>query len=467
MSAPDDIFFRPLDDIARRLKLRTTTSVELTERALDGLEKRGKDLGAVASVMRESALAEAQKADRAIEDGRIRGPLHGIPYAAKDLFDTAGTLTTWGAGPYAHRMPQSDATVITKLRDAGAVLTAKLSMAELAGGLGYHRGDASLQGPMRNPWNREKWAGGSSSGSGACVAAGIVPYALGTETWGSILCPAAFNGITGLRPTYGRVSRAGAMALSWTFDKVGPLARRASDCRVVLDAIAGADLADPTAAPRKLEWRDVDRGMRGMRAAVVRQDYAKNGDADIAAAFDAALRELENAGLELKDTTLPDLPYEAVAITVIQADAVSAFEPLYKTGDVRKLVDERAPLQAEVSKAITGADLVKCSRLRSEMQRAMNRFFADYDVIVSPNFLRGAPGIAEDFDTAFKGGDPVGGMGNACGLPAIALPMGFTRDKLPVGFQVVAPAFEEHVAMRVALAYQAKTRWHEERPPSA
>ncbi len=466
MSAPGDVFFRPIEDIAKRLRIHTTSSVELTERALDKLESQGRALGATATVMRESALAEARKADRGIEDGRIRSPLHGIPYVAKDLFDTAGVTTTWGAAPYAHRVPKTDATVITRLRDAGAVLIGKVAMAELAGGLGYHRGNASLQGPMRNPWNSEKWAGGSSSGSGACVGAGIVPYALGTETWGSILCPAAFNGVSGLRPTYGRVSRAGAMALSWSFDKVGPLARRAADCRIVLDAIAGADPADPTTTSRKLEWKDVERGAKGMRVAVVRQDYAKNGEAEIAPIFENVLRDLESAGAALKDATLPDYPYEAIAGTVIQAEAVSAFESLFKSGEVRKLVDERAFLQAEVAKAITGADLVKCARLRGEMQRAMNAFFADYDVIVSPNFLRGAPGVEEDFDTAFAGGDPVGGMGNACGLPSIALPMGFGKEHMPVGFQVVAPAFEEHVAMRLALAYQAKTRWHEERPPS-
>jgi aspartyl-tRNA(Asn)/glutamyl-tRNA(Gln) amidotransferase subunit A len=466
VSAPGDVFFRPLEDIAKRLRVRTTTSTELTERALDRFESLGRSLGAVATVMRESALAEARLADRAIEDGRIRGPLHGIPYVAKDLFDTAGVTTTWGAAPYSHRVPKTDATVITRLRDAGAVLIGKVAMAELAGGLGYHRGNASLQGPMRNAWDEKRWAGGSSSGSGACVAAGIVPYALGTETWGSILCPAAFNGVTGLRPTYGRVSRAGAMALSWTFDKVGPLARRASDCRVVLDAIAGSDPADPTSSSRKLEWRDVERGAKGLRAAVIRQDYEANGESEAGRAFEGALRDLEGAGLELKDAKLPELPFEAVAITVIQADAVAAFETLFKNGDVRKLADERAPLQAEVAKAITGADYVKCSLLRGEMQRAMNRFFADFDVIVAPNFLRGAPLVEEDFDTAFKGGDPVGAMGNACGLPSIALPMGFGKDKMPVGFQVMAPAFEEHVAMRVALAYQAKTRWHEERPPS-
>lgn len=466
MSAPGDVFFRPLEDIAKRLRIRTTTSTELTERALDRFESLGRSLGAVATVMRDSALAEARLADRAIEDGRIRGPLHGIPYLAKDLFDTAGVTTTWGAAPYSHRVPKTDATVITKLREAGAVLVGKVAMAELAGGLGYHRGNASYQGPMRNAWDERRWAGGSSSGSGACVAAGIVPYALGTETWGSILCPAAFNGVSGLRPTYGRVSRAGAMALSWSFDKVGPLARRASDCRIVLDAIAGPDPADPTSSSRRLEWRDIDRGMKGLRAAVIRQDYAANGEAEAGQAFEGALRDLESAGLELRDAKLPDLPFEAVAITVIQADAVTAFESLFKSGDVRKLVDERAPLQAEVAKAITGADYVKCMLLRGEMQHAMNRFFDDYDVIVAPNFLRGAPLVEEDFDTAFKGGDPAGAMGNACGLPSIALPMGFNKDRMPVGFQVMAPAFEEHVAMRVALAYQAKTRWHEERPPS-
>lgn len=469
MAARDDIFFEPLEDIRRRLRRREVSPVELTELALSRLGTTGRELNAVATLTRARALDEARAAERELRDGRDRGPLHGIPYAAKDLFDTAGITTTYGAEPFADRVPGRDATVVARLGAAGAILCAKLAMAELAGGLGYHRGNASLHGPMRNPWNPGRWTGGSSAGSGAAVAAGLIPYALGSETWGSILCPSAFCGVTGLRPTYGRVPRAGAMALSWTLDKVGPLARSAEDARLVLDAIAGPDPADPTSADVPLDWSGATRSPRGMRVAVVRSNFAEHGQAEVARAFDRALGDLEDLGLRLEDAKLPDLPFEAAAVVAVQVEAVTSFAPLFADGarGARRLVDERAFLQAEVAKAITGPDYVKSLRLRRVMQEEMNRFFSRFDAIVAPNFLVVAPGVLEDMDNYFKGGDPVGGMGNACGLPALALPMGFGGEGMPCGFQVVAPAFEEATLLRIGRAYQAKTAWHRERPPLA
>jgi aspartyl-tRNA(Asn)/glutamyl-tRNA(Gln) amidotransferase subunit A len=354
---------------------------------------------------------------------------------------------------------------VSKLENAGAVLCAKLSMAELAGGLGYHRGNASLQGPMRNPWDRERWAGGSSSGSGAAVAGGLVPFAIGTETWGSILCPSNFCGVTGLRPTYGRVSRHGAMALSWTLDKIGPIARTLDDDRLVLDVIAGPDPLDAASAEAKLSWRGADRGaLKGLRAAHIPSDFAKNGDPETAKAFDAALAVLRQAGLEIVEAKLPDVPYETAAIVALQAEVIEAFKDLYATGDVRKLVDERAPIQAELAKAITASDYVHALRLRTVAQRAMNDFFAQYDLIVAPGFLKIAPGVTVDMDTYFSGNDPVGGMGNLTGVPMAALPMGPGKDGMPVGFQLVAPAFDEALLLRVGNEYQRRTKWHLARP---
>ena len=469
MSAREDVFFEPLRTIGKQLRDRSVSPVELAELALSRLGTKGRDLNAVATLTRERALEEAKAAEKELKAGRDRGPLHGIPYAAKDLFDTDGIATTFGAGPYANRIPDRDAAVIVKLREAGAVLCAKLTMAELAGGLGYHRGDASLHGPMRNPWNKERWTGGSSAGSGAAVAAGLVPFSPGTETWGSILCPAAFCGVTGLRPTFGRVSRAGAMALSWTMDKVGPLARSADDARLVLDAMAGYDAADAGSSSRPMAWTGWTRSAKGMKAAVLRADFAKHGDPEVGTAFDAALKTLGGLGIELEETKLPDLPFETAAIVSVQVEAAAAFEPLFADGarGARQLVDERAFAQGEVAKAITGADYVKALRLRRVMQEEMNRFFARYDVIVAPNFLKIAPGVTEDMDTYFAGGDALGAMGNACGLPALALPMGFGREGMPCGFQVVAPAFEEASLMRVGRAFQEATAFHKERPKGA
>lgn len=469
MSAPAEIFFEPIRAIGKRLRDGTLSPVELAEVALGRLDTTGRALGAVATLTLERGLAEARLAEKELKEGRDKGPLHGIPYAAKDLFDTAGIPTTFGAKPYEGRVPEKDATVIVKLREAGAVLCAKLTMAELAGGLGYHRGNASLHGPMRNPWNRERWSGGSSAGSGAAVGAGLVPFALGTETWGSIHCPAAFCGVTGFRPTFGRVSRAGAMALSWTLDKVGPLARSVEDARLVLDAIAGPDALDPSSILEPLDWAGWTRSAKGVRAAVVRYDFAAHGEPEVATAFEAALAKLSELGMTLADATLPELPIEAATVACVQAEAVSAFEELFADGakGARTLVDERAFVQGEVAKAITGSDYVKALRIRRRMQEEMNRFFARFDVIVAPNFLKTAPGVEEDFDTYFAGGDPMGATGNACGLPSIALPMGTGRDGMPCGFQVTAPAFEEVRVARVGRAFQEATAFHRLRPPGA
>jgi len=462
--APETLFLS-IRELGARLRRKEFTSLALTELALERLGSIGKDLNAVATLTPDLAREQARRADRELTHGTDRGPLHGIPYGAKDLLDTAGIRTTWGAKPFEQRVPDSDATVVRRLESAGAVLCGKLSMAELAGGLGYHVGNASLQGPMRNPWNRDRWAGGSSSGSAASVAGGLVPFAIGTETWGSILCPSNFCGISGLRPTFGRVSRHGAMALSWTLDKIGPIARSLDDCRLVLDQIAGVDPLDADTADAKLAWRGLERGnLHGLRAALIPSDFTKNGEPETADAFAKALDVLRASGLTIDEAKLPDLPYEAAAVVALQVEAVQAFETLFTSGDVRKLVDERAPIQAEVARAVSGSDYLRALRLRLVMQQAMNKFFEDYDLIVAPGFLKVAPGVTEDMDTYFSGADPVGGMGNLCGVPMAALPMGLGKHGLPVGFQLVAPAFDEALLLRVGMEFQRKTTFHLARP---
>src|SRR5205809_6533829 len=237
----DDLLFAPIRDLAERLRTRRLSSAALTEAYLDRLQKIGPRLNAVVTLMRDSALKEARAADEQIRAGKYRGVLHGIPYGAKDLLATNGVPTTWGAEPFRKQVFTFDATVIRKLRDAGAILLAKLAMVELAGSFGYNNADASFSGPCKTPWNLDYWAGGSSSGSGACVAAGLCAFAIGSETSGSIITPAAYCGVAGLRPTFGRVSRYGAMALSWPLDKLGPMSRSAACCGIVLAAIAGCD----------------------------------------------------------------------------------------------------------------------------------------------------------------------------------------------------------------------------------
>src|SRR5438876_5661449 len=249
MAKPDiteDTLFAPVSELAQLLKTQKLSSEALTRAYLGRLEKLGPKLGAVVTITRGRALAQARQADLEIQAGRYRGPLHGVPYGAKDLLATRGIPTTWGAEPYKDQVFDHDATVIRKLREAGAVLVAKLAMVELAGGFGYNNADASFTGPGRTPWNLDYWSGGSSSGSGASVAAGLVSFAIGSETSGSIITPAAYCGVSGLRPTYGRVSRHGAMALCWTLDKLGPMARSADCCGLILAAISGKDASDPS-----------------------------------------------------------------------------------------------------------------------------------------------------------------------------------------------------------------------------
>jgi aspartyl-tRNA(Asn)/glutamyl-tRNA(Gln) amidotransferase subunit A len=255
------------------------------------------------------------------------------------------------------------------------------------------------------------------------------------------------------------------MALSWTLDKIGPIGRTLDDTRLVLDAIAGQDPKDAASSAVPLSWKGATRGnLKGLRAAHIVSDFAKNGEPETAKAYDEALATLRSAGLEIVEAKLPDLPYEATAIIALQAEVIEAFGGLYTSGDVRKLVDERAPIQAELAKFITAPDYVHALRLRTRAQRAMNDWFAQYDLIVAPGFLKIAPGVTEDMDTYFSGADPVGGMSNLTGIPMAALPMGLGKDGMPVGFQLVAPAFDEAILVRVGNEFQRRTKFHLARP---
>src|SRR5499426_24395 len=264
------VVFMPIRELQTLVQTRQVSPVELAETFLARLETLGPQYNAVVTVTRERALQQAKQAERDIAAGHYRGPLHGIPYGAKDLLATSGGIpTTWGAAPFKDRRFDFDATVIERLEQAGAVLVAKLAMVEFAGGMGYRQPNASFTGPGISPWAPDAWSGGSSSGSGSAVGAGCVPFAVGSETWGSVLGPSTYCSITGLRPTYGRVSRHGAMALCWTLDKLGPMALTADDCGLVLDAIAGADRRDATASARPYRY-DAAASDRRFRFALVR-----------------------------------------------------------------------------------------------------------------------------------------------------------------------------------------------------
>jgi aspartyl-tRNA(Asn)/glutamyl-tRNA(Gln) amidotransferase subunit A len=454
----DEALFSTVVELSQRIRRRELSPVALTEAYLDRIHRWNGRLNAFARVTPELALSQARQAEGEIRRGRWRGPLHGIPYGAKDLFATAGIPTEWGAVPLRGQVPTQDATVVVRLRDAGAVLLGKLAMVEFAGGLGYRYANASASGPGRNPWNPQRWTGGSSSGSGAAVAGGLAAFALGTETWGSILCPAAFCGLVGVRPTYGRVSRAGAMVCAWTFDKVGPLARSAADCRLVLQAIAGHDPLDPTSSNEPVRLGlGAGRARSSLRGAVVPADFSKGKEPQARAAFDRAVTELRAMGLKLEEAKLPEFPAAEVAGLLITAEAVSTFEKFFDNGSVKRLRDPYAPYQREIASAITGADVMKAWRMRRVLQEKVADFFADYDVIVTPNFITQAPPVDRDLNDTLSGyTDPVGAIGNACGLPAVALPSGLGKDRLPLGVQIVAAPFEEATLLDLGEEFQRR-----------
>ena len=460
-----DPVFLPLRALAEEVRTRRASPVDLAELFLGRLEKLGPRYNAVVTVTRERALAEARRAEVEIAAGRYRGPLHGIPYGAKDLLATGGGIpTTWGATPYRDQRFAEDATVIRRLEAAGAVLCAKLAMIELAGGMGYRQPKASFTGPCTTPWSGQAWSGGSSSGSGAAVSAGLVPYAIGSETWGSILGPAGNCGVSGLRPTYGRVSRHGAMALCWTLDKLGPLALTADDCGLVLDAIAGADPADPTTDARPYHYEAGASGRR-FRFGVL-AGSRKGCSPDMLAAFDQSLAVLRELGT-VEETAMPDLPWEAATRIILQAEAASAFEDLIESGGIAGLTAPEDHYTPYARDAILAKDYVKAMRIRGVMVREADRVLARFDAVVAP----GRPTVAQPIDQEFRSGsrgtarDIMGAVGNGAGLPAVIVPNGVGDRGLPTSLQFLGRAWEENTVLAAARAYQARTDWHRRHPP--
>lgn len=462
--ADSDYMFMPVREIAAQLKSRRITSTQLTQIALDRLEKLGPTFNAVVTVMRESALREAKQADAEIAKGKYRGPLHGIPYGVKDLLATKGVPTTWGAEPYRNQVFDHDATVVTKLREAGAVLCAKLAMVELAGGMGYNNPDASFTGPGLTPWNTKFWSGGSSSGPGAAVAAGLVPFAIGSETSGSILTPSAYSGVTGLRPTYGLVSRHGAMALSWTLDKLGPMGRTADDCALILSAMAGPDANDPTASERGFAWKGASAGKK-LRVAVPKGCVEKVQPA-VRDNFEAALKVLGDHITVTRDVEWPDLPWGAAVGAIVTAEGASAFIDLLESGDVTKLRCPADRTGGYSGLLLPAVDYLHAMRLRKPMREAMAKLFAQYDVIATPTRATVAYPLA-DFATAYpgvSGGPPVIPAGNLTGLPALAMPSGFGENGLPTSIAFMGAPFSEATLCTLGAQYQAKSTWHTQKP---
>ena len=461
------VAFRTIRELGADLRAGRTSAVALAETCLERLETIGSKLNAVVTLTRERAIEQAQVADRELKAGHDRGPLHGIPYGAKDLLATSGGIpTTWGAAPFRERRFDYDATVIRRLEAAGAVLVAKLAMVEFAGGMGYRQPNASFTGPGISPWSPEAWSGGSSSGSGSAVGAGLVPFAIGSETWGSILSPATLCGATGLRPTYGRVSRHGAMALCWTLDKLGPLALSADDCGLVLEAIAGPDTRDATAANRRYRYDAADRGRR-FRFALVR-GVVEAAAPPVRDVLEQALGMLGEIG-SFEEITLADLPYEAMTRVILWAEGASAFETLIEDGTIAQLTAPEDRVAPYARDAILAKDYLRALRLRGVVAREIDRVLSRFDAIVGPSRPAVGARLGEEFRSPLRGGAPdvLGAIGNAAGLPAVGVPCGLTSDRLPVGLQFMGRAWDENVVLAAARAWQARTDFHQRRPPLA
>jgi len=465
----EDTFYSSVAELAAQIRARKLSPVELTEGYLARLERLGARLGAVATVMRESALKEAQQAEKEIRAGRYKGLLHGIPYGAKDLLATRDAPTTWGATPYKDQRFDYDATVIRKLRDAGAILCAKLAMIELAGGMGYNKADASLTGACRTPWNTDYWSGGSSSGPGAAVAAGLVAFAIGSETSGSIITPAAFCGVAGLRPTYGMVSRHGAMALCWTLDKLGPMCRTAADAGIVLAAIAGRDPLDASSQRSNFQYpSNAARKKTPIRVAVMKDSYEK-AQKEVRENFLAALEVLKRADTRVRiemDVKLPDYPYGAAVGTIVDAEGAAAFRDLIESGRVGELASPEGRVGGFSASLVTAVDYLHAMRMRVPMRRAWSELFRRYDLLVAPSRATVSYPVSKPFDQAWPGigaSSPIGAS-NLVGVPAISVPNGFGQEGLPTGIQFIGAAWSELTLIDTAHTYQQATDWHKRRP---
>jgi Asp-tRNA(Asn)/Glu-tRNA(Gln) amidotransferase A subunit family amidase len=463
----EEIFYLPLSELAKRIETKKLSPVELTQMYLDRSTKLGPRLNAYARLTPEIAMDQAKAAEKEIQHGHYRGPLHGIPYAAKDLLAVKDIPTTWGAKPYANQIFPYNATVIEHLNRVGAILIGKAAMIELAGGMGYRFASASLQGAAKNPWNTNCWTCGSSSGSAAIVAAGLAAFAIGSETWGSIICPSAFCGVSGLRPTYGRVSRYGAMALAPSMDKIGPLARTAEDCARVFAAIAGHDPKDRSTLPIDKAAFTYSPSL-DLKARPIRVGWLKNAwkqlDSGVAKALLGAERVVRKYFASTKAAVLPEGPFEDAGNVIVAAESAASFRTLLRSGNVSELADPLGQLAGYVNEQYSAADYLRAQSIREILQRKMEVLFDSYDVLVTSAQPVPASALETNLETDLSFPDPLGGIGNLCGLPALTVPCGFTENNLPVGIQFVGRAGDDFAVIKAAHTFQLHTDWHRKHP---
>ncbi|MFC1803699.1 amidase [Thermoproteota archaeon] len=456
------MIYKSIRQLSEAIQSGEITPTELTQTSLKRLEKYGPILNCVVTITEERALKQARQAEAEIKQGKYRGPLHGIPWGGKDLLATSGGIpTTWGAYPLRNQQFTQDATVVRRLEKAGSVLVAKLAMIELAGGMGYRQPNASFTGPCATPWSLKHWSGGSSSGSGSAVSAGLITYSIGSETWGSILGPSNNCGVAGLRPTYGRVSRHGAMALSWTLDKLGPLCLTADDCGLVLEAIAGPDPADPSTAPENWSY---NLNERDFKLGIIKGVLEEKQEA-IAQNFSEATKTLEKY-CTIEEIEFPDFPYGSVTRTILNGEAAAAFDDFTEKGLAAELTAPGDKYGPYVRSVVLAKDYLRALRLREKMCRIAEDIMMGYDAIIAPTSSNTAHPINQPFPTnrPWAYGDIMGAVGNGAGLPSISLPSGFSDEGLPTGIQIMGRAYDENTILSIAKMYQEKTSWHLRHP---
>ncbi|HTI70737.1 MAG TPA: amidase [Candidatus Limnocylindria bacterium] len=436
----EDLAYLPVAQLAALVRARLVTSQELTRLSLERLKRYGPSLHCVVTLTEERALESARRADAEIKLGHWKGPLHGIPYGAKDLLSTKGTRTTWGAPPFTNQMIDTDATVIRKLDEAGAVLVAKLSLGELA------MGDVWFGGLTRNPWHPDKGSSGSSAGSASSVAAGLVPFAIGSETLGSIVSPSTRCSVTGLRPTFGRVSRAGAMTLCWSMDKLGPIARTAEDCALVFEAIRGPDGLDRTVIEAGFPY-PLKRPLKTLRVGYLQDAFER--DKPTQTNNQTSFDTLRALGIELKPVKLPDYQPDMFQL-ILASEAAAAFDELTRNHQDRQLVQQENyswPNTFRTARFISAVDYIQANRVRTQLIADMDRFFQDVDVLVAPPF-RGR----------------ILALSNFTGHPTVVIPNSDQGTGVESSLTLVGRLFGEAEILAVAEAFQSATPWNKLRP---
>jgi Asp-tRNA(Asn)/Glu-tRNA(Gln) amidotransferase A subunit family amidase len=436
------IAFLSVAELGQLIKSKQLTSTRLTAIYLDRLKRFSDTLECTVSLLEERAMIAAKKADMEIFRGQYRGVLHGIPYGLKDLFAVQGTVTSWGAMPYKNQQIDETATIVKKLEEAGAILVAKLTLGALA------MGDVWYGGKTRNPWNPDQGSSGSSAGPGAATAAGLVGFAIGTETLGSIVSPSTRNGVTGLRPTFGRVSRAGGMALSWSMDKAGPMCRTALDCALVLEAIYGSDGLDQSVIDAAYNYdaeQDISSLKIGYLKDLFERDYSNRQRDSL------SLKVFADMGAELHPVSLPaDIPYRSLRI-ILAAEASAAFDALTRSGKDDQLVrqDQNAwPNYFRESRFIPAVEYIQANRVRYVLIQELNKLFDEYDAILTPSF--GGPQLLAT---------------NLSGHPVVCIPNGFNESRSPTSFSIICGLFDEGTILYMASKFQDRTKFEDKRPP--